>query len=190
MPAPKGNQFWKLRSRHGRDKLFNSPKLLWKAACEYFEWMDKHPWQKKEQLKKAQVTKNHKTGKEKLHTLIDIPTSRPYTLSGLCLYLNASESYWRNFRLNISEKLSSDDKQIAKQAEDFLTVISRVEEIITTQQFEGATVGAFNANIISRKQGLTEKVESKNENTNINVNSVEVSVDDIKKFRKALEDDI
>ena len=42
--APKGNQFWKLRSKHGRDKLFATPDLLWEAACEYFAYCDKHPW--------------------------------------------------------------------------------------------------------------------------------------------------
>ena len=38
-----GNQFWKFRSKHGRDKLFATPELLWDAACEYFDWMDEHP---------------------------------------------------------------------------------------------------------------------------------------------------
>lgn len=35
MSAPKGNQFWKLRNRHGRSKRFASPEQLWEAACEY-----------------------------------------------------------------------------------------------------------------------------------------------------------
>ena len=43
MGAPKGNQFWKLRSKHGRDKLFTTPELLWQAACEYFEWCENNP---------------------------------------------------------------------------------------------------------------------------------------------------
>ena len=38
MAAPKGNQFWMLRSKHGRDKLFATPEALWEAACEYFQW--------------------------------------------------------------------------------------------------------------------------------------------------------
>ena len=29
MAASKNNQFWKLRSKHGRDILFSSPELLW-----------------------------------------------------------------------------------------------------------------------------------------------------------------
>ena len=43
MAAPKGNQFWMLRSKHGRDKLFATPEALWEAACEYFQWCDENP---------------------------------------------------------------------------------------------------------------------------------------------------
>jgi len=147
MAAPKGNQFWKLRSEHGREKLFATPELLWEAACQYFNWVDAHPWFKIEQMKNPVVETNRETGEKKITAIAKIPTARPYTLSGLCLYLDASESYWRNFRKN--ETLS----------EDFLTIITRIESIVETQQFEGASVGAFNANIIARKLGLTEKQE-------------------------------
>lgn len=44
MAASKNNQFWKLRSKHGRDTLFSSPEFLWSAACEYFDWCDENPW--------------------------------------------------------------------------------------------------------------------------------------------------
>jgi hypothetical protein len=43
MGAPKGNEFWKMRSKHGRDALFASPELLWESACEYFEWCNDNP---------------------------------------------------------------------------------------------------------------------------------------------------
>ncbi len=134
MPAPEGNQFWRLRSKHGRDKLFSTPELLWEAACEYFDWCDGNPWN---------VTKitTKKSGTETDTT----PTQRPYSLSGLCLYLNCSQSYFREFKRHCSE--------------DFMTVVSRIEETIETLQFEGAAVGAFNANIIARKLGLSEKQE-------------------------------
>jgi len=147
MAAPKGNQFWKLRSEHGRDLLFNTPELLWEAACEYFNWVDAHPWYKVEQLKNPVVATNRETGEKKITAITKVPTARPYSLSGLCLYLHASESFWKNFRKN--QNLS----------EDFLSIIARVEEVITTQQFEGGAVGAFNANIISRKLGLADKAE-------------------------------
>ena len=77
------------------------------------------------------------------------PTQRPYSLTGLCIYLGTSSRWWSSFR---SECMKKND-------EDFLHVIARVEETIETQQFEGACVGAFNANIIARKLGLSDKQE-------------------------------
>lgn len=133
MGAPKGNQFWRLRSKHGRDKLFATPELLWEAACEYFGWCDAHPWLKQEAVKSGTLAGR----------IIEVPTARPYSLSGFLLYIGASESYWKEFR--------------AAGHEGFLSVIDEVERVIETQQFEGATVGAFNANIISRKLGLIDK---------------------------------
>lgn len=135
MAAPKGNQFWKLRSKHGRDKLFADASLLWEAATEYFEWCDGHPWNKTD-------------FKGKDVELVLIPTARPYSLSGLCLYLGCNSAYFRTFKA-----------QMPEGEEDFNTVISRIEEVIYTQQFEGATVGAYNANIIARNLGLADKKE-------------------------------
>ena len=130
MAAPKGNQFWKLRSKHGRDKLFATPDLLWQAACE---WCDKHPWYKSEAIKNGKSV-----GK-----IVKIPTERPYSLMGFLVYIGTSPSYWYDFK--------------AANHIDFSCVISEIEKIIETQQFEGAAVGAFNANIISRKLGLIDK---------------------------------
>ena len=132
--APKGNQFWKLRSRHGRDKLFATPDLLWEAACEYFAYCDRTPWKAIKNKTKGEI-------KEKEES----PTQRPYSLTGLMAYLDVSEEYWREFK--------------KAGHEDFFGVITRVENIIKSQQLEGAIVGAFNANIVSRINGLADKQE-------------------------------
>lgn len=137
MPAPRGNQFWKLRSTHGRNKLFETPELLWAAACEYFEWCVKHP------LKEQKVF--HSNGHiEKA----EVNKKRPFTLTALCFYLNANEAYFRQFKSG----LSNSDK-------DFSTVIADIEAIIYNQKFEGAATGFFNANIIARDLGLKDKSE-------------------------------
>lgn len=138
MAAPKGNQFWKLRSKHGRDVLFASPELLWEAACEYFQWCDEHPWISRK-IKSKNITSSVSTDEE------TNPTPRPYSLSGLCFYLQCNEKYFQKFNL-------SKNKQFAQ-------VISDIRQVIETQQFEGATVGAFNASIIARKLGLADKQE-------------------------------
>lgn len=130
--APKGNEFWKLRSKHGRDKLFSSHDLLWKAACEYFAWCSVNPWIKIDY-------------KGKDAEKVEIPTARPFTLYGLCLYLGVNTKYFNDF------------KKAADQ--DFSEVITRIEEVIKMQKFEGAMVGAFNANIVARDLGLTDKQE-------------------------------
>lgn len=154
MAAPIGNQFWKCRSSHGRDKLFSTPELLWEAACEYFQWCDENPWTTNKAIQKVVPVKRNKGKKvetinEELTQREVIPTERPYSLSGFCIYVDASSMWWRNFKEQCKNN----------KDEDFLIVITRVEEIIRTQQFEGACVGAFNANIISRTLGLADKQE-------------------------------
>lgn len=154
MGAPIGNQFWKLRSKHGRDKLFTTPELLWNAACEYFQWCDENPWttrkaiqktvpMKKKVGKKVQIVNEEQTQREVT------PTARPYSLSGFCMYVGASTNWFLEF-----ENGCKNNNEV-----DFLEVIARVRETIETQQFEGACVGAFNANIIARKLGLSDKQE-------------------------------
>lgn len=138
MAAPKNNKFWQLRTKHGRDKLFATPDLLWTAATEYFQWCDDNPWIKNEAIKSGDLAGE----------IVKIPTSRPYTMTALCLYLDVNTKYFYDFKNNLKE----DDK-------DFSEVITRIEETIYSQKFEGASVGAFNANIIARDLGLSDKKE-------------------------------
>lgn len=157
MAAPKGNKFWLNRSKHGRDKLFSTPDLLWEAATEYFTWCDNNPWLKKEAIKSGDMCGE----------LVSIPTQRPFTLSGFLLYIGASEGYLRQFKTTASE--------------DFLTVIENIEQAMYTQKFEGAAVGAFNANIIARDLGLAEKSEGKTTQVNYNVETTPEEVRNISK---------
>ena len=78
--APAGNQFWRMRSKHGRDKIFSSPEILWEAACEYFQWCDDNPW------KKNEVCKTGLMAGLQVHS----DTARPYTINGLCIFLDCS----------------------------------------------------------------------------------------------------
>jgi hypothetical protein len=142
MAAPKGNQFWKIRSSHGRDKLFETPSLLLEACEHYFNWVDSHPLYKVEALR----------GGEKAGELIKVPTQRPYTIQGLCRYLNCNSLWFNQFERSLKDK--ADDV-----SQDYSTIITHVREIIYQQKFEGAAIGAFNANIIARELGLREQTE-------------------------------
>ena len=43
---------------------------------------------------------------------------------------------------------------------EYLPIITRIKQFCFSQNFKGASVGLFNANIIAKKLGLSEKVES------------------------------
>jgi hypothetical protein len=130
-----GNQFWKLRSKHGRDVIFDTPQKLWDAACEYFEVTDRRKWTKKDWV-----------GKDAMPVTRE--TDTPYTLRGMCIFLDVNSGYWSEFKQS--------DKAKAK---DFSEIITRIEDVIYNQKFEGASVGAFNASIIARDLGLKEQTD-------------------------------
>lgn len=160
MPAPKGNQFWKLRSKHGRDKLFASPELLWEEACDYFQWCDKNPIEVAELMKSGDLAGTH----------VNTPKARPYTLMGLCLYLDANTEYFRLFKGNLKPTENKED-------EDFYRVIKKIEETIYNQKFEGASVGLFNANIIARDLGLKDNQDITSQGEKLQqVNSIKVNI--------------
>ena len=113
MAAPKGNKFWMLRSKHGRDKLFATPELLWEAACEYFQWCDENPWTTRKATQKTvpvKVVKDKEIVIEnQQQTQQEVtPTSRPYSLMGMCVYLGASTNWWNEFRSACINKRDKD----------------------------------------------------------------------------------
>jgi hypothetical protein len=149
-PAPKENQFWKLRSKHGRDKLFNTPELLWQAACEYFQWCEDNPlYEMRGFAFQGNVTKEN------------FPKMRAMTISQLCFYLKCNEAYFRQFEAGIKDKED-------KLSKDFSTVIHEIKTTIYNQKFQGASADLLNANIIARDLGLSEHsdITSKGESIN------------------------
>lgn len=164
MGAPKGNSFWKLRSKHGRDKIFETPELFIEAAYEYFEKCDENPWNKMEVVKTGQNAGQ----------LLPVPTQKPYSIKALCLFIHITEQTFLNYEKDENYK-------------DFFEVFTHVRNIIENQQFEGATVGAYNANIIARQLGLSDKnsLELSGE-----VKTVQLSEKAAKAISKKIEDNI
>lgn len=132
MAAPKGNQFWKARSSHGRKPLFESPEVLHAACLEYFGWVEANPlWETKVFHYQGEITKT------------EVPKMRAMTVAGLCLFLDIDRTTW----LDYSSK------------EDFSKVCSAIDEAIRQQKFEGAAAEFLNANIIARDLGLRDGQE-------------------------------
>ncbi|WP_219222364.1 DNA-packaging protein [Pedobacter antarcticus] len=132
MGAPKKNQFWKMRSTHGRDLLFGSPTLMWEAACDYFDWCVANPI----------IDPRSFGGKQKIQ--------RPFTMEGLCRFLNCNSAYFRQFKKRTKDK-------------DFTTIIQDIEEAVFQQKFENAAIGVYKENLISRDLGLADKQDVKHD---------------------------
>lgn len=134
--ASKGNNWWEMRSKHGRDKLFTSPQLLWEAACEYFTYTKNNPMHYKTE---------YKVINGRLKT-IQTPLVSVLTMEGLCLYLGCSTSYFRTFEATLA------DSDVLKQG--FLTVLEFIRHTIRNNKFIGAADGTFNATLIAFDLGL------------------------------------
>lgn len=129
-----GNKLWMLRNKHGRDKLWQEPEQFFEAALEYFEWCEANP------IGRVDVVR----GGDHAGAQIEAKVPRPYSMGGLCIYLDISTDTFRNYEKN--EKYS-----------DFFEVFRKVREIIDTQKMDGAYVGNYNANIVARDLGLVDK---------------------------------
>ncbi|MEA1849174.1 terminase small subunit [Chryseobacterium sp. MHB01] len=115
----------------GAPLKYSTPEELESFCKGYFEWADKNPWIKNDVVK----------GGEFAGTPLQIPTQRPYTLIALCHYLSLSLNGWKKY----------------EERAEFVTVTTWVREKINNQQIEGAMVGAFNANLTARIQGISDK---------------------------------
>ena len=123
------NEFWKLRTKHGKPPLF-SPEELKLAIEEYFEMTNVRTW-----------NEQHWVGKDGDQVIKYHPV--PFTITGLYLFLGVCKQTWHNYKKNV----------------DYVDVTTHAENIIYTQKFEGAATGFFKESIISKDLGLTDKRE-------------------------------
>lgn len=137
MAAPKGNNFWELRLKHGRSHAIETADELWQNYLEYAKWLQGNP-----------LIEVDFYGKDA--TQIEKPKMRPQTKEGFALACGLSG--W--------EVISA-----WKKREGFIEVISRIEKNILIQKFEGAAANLLNPNIIAREIGLKEHSEQSGETT-------------------------
>jgi hypothetical protein len=138
MPAPKGNNYWEFRNKHGRDFKY-TPELFWDEAVKYFNWMQKRVWNKKDPIKSGDLA----------GTTMDVPTPSPMSITSFCIFADIDDNTFQRY-----------EKEVGY--EDFWAITKQIKGIIESQQFEGATVGVYNPNIIARSLGLVDKKEVDN----------------------------
>ena len=90
-------------------------------------------------------------------------------MAGLCIFLGVARNTWTYW----------------KKDKDIENMVAQVEEVIRTQKFEGAAADLFNASLIARELGLTDKSSQE-----ITHSFGQLSDDELDMRIKALEDDI
>lgn len=133
-------ELWEVTKGPGQPPTFSSPEEMWNRAVEYFKWCGQH----------------HLI-EEKIGFFQGEPTSgfiehkRPMTISGLCVFLNIDRATWYNYKKN----------------SEYFDITTVIDEIMFEQKFSGAATGLYNANIIARDLGLTDKQEIKMDNASV-----------------------
>ena len=131
MGAPIGNQFWKLRPVSGRKPIYEDAETFEADCMEYFEQTSQRTdWNKQQWV--------GKDGDE-----VTVRVHPPFTKTALCVFLGMTLDTMANYKA---------------KGKDFLAVITRVEEIIYAQKFEGAATGHYQQNIIARDLGLARAI--------------------------------
>ena len=133
MAAPKGHEIW---GNPIKPKTYK-PDEFWLKAVEYFEWCKVNPWMKQEAIKSGQNCGG----------LVNVPCERPYSIGALCVYANISEDTFENY----SKK---------EGYETYFGICKHIKLVIDKQHFEGGMIGAYNSNIVTRKLGLKENIDT------------------------------
>lgn len=131
MAAPKGNEFWKLRLKHGRSCEIETPEELWENYIEYCKFLEENPLYEQDFVGKDAI----EVYKRKL---------RAQTKDGFALACGLSG--WEIIK-------------DWKERKGFSEIITRIEKYIFNQKFEGASSGLLQQNIIARDLGLVDKKE-------------------------------
>lgn len=146
----KGNQLWQtVKIRKGARALITDAGELWQKAIDYFNWCDHNPQYRPEAIK------HQGEG-----STMDMSLGRPYSVDAFTIYCGVSRSYFR------TRKAELGDKEAAKTARpeelELLDMIHLIEDIIRTQRFDGAAVGIFKENLISRVDGYADNINQNN----------------------------
>lgn len=141
----------------GRPRRIKSPEEMEDLFIEYKTWASQNPWIKKDFVKSGEYAGQ----------IIDLPIERALTEWGFAVYIGLARSHLIEY---------------GKRPE-FRDTYSRIKDEMTEQRVSGGLACVYNANLVARIDGITEKndltvtgkviidIEDDNEETDQNVDS-------------------
>jgi len=144
MAAPKKDKNY-INPPH-RPPTFVSAVELWNTFKEYVKYVEENPIMKPELAKYKEHTE-----------VVYLPLIRPLTKESFAEFCELSDYRYI--------------KEYEKKGSDFQRIITRIENSIYANKFEGSSSGIFNPNIIARDLGLADNtktdVTTKGESINV-----------------------
>jgi hypothetical protein len=155
MAAPKGNQYYKLRSKDGRSKIFDEKNqdIIVDEAIKYINHLEDNPVIVKEMIRSG----------EKAGTLIDVTKPRIPSVRGFCVWLGIDSRTFANYQRNENYK-------------DFFQTFQYVSDIFDNILQEEGLTGNANPAIAAMLLNLKSKHDVTSENkaiTGITVNIID-----------------
>jgi hypothetical protein len=133
-----------------KTKYIETPEMLWELFKAYVQFEIDNPMYKVEYV-----------GRE--GKVVRTPLETPITFEGFECYLQDQD---------IVDHLSNYSANTNGAYDSYLTIITRIRQNCFVHNFKGAAIGIFSPNLIARKLGLIEKVETKTQ-ASINVLSID-----------------
>lgn len=131
----------------GKHKYIESPERMWELFLLY-----------KDGVKSTPILVHDFVGKD--GDSVERKKERPLTMEGFENYL---------FREDVISDVSDYFENKDDRYKDYIPICRAIKKHIRQDQIEGGMAGIYNPSITQRLNGLTEKTENKNENTNIEV---------------------
>ncbi len=122
----------------GRPKDIETPEKMWDLFLSYVKFVQENPWLKVDYVgQKAEK--------------VVIPLAKPITLEGFECWL-----FDQGVCHDIGHYAANRDGRYI----EFVPIIKLIRQSCFRQNFDGAAVGAFNANLIARKLGIKDQVDT------------------------------
>ena len=131
----------------GKNKYIETPEKMWELFAEY-----------KTLTKQSPRYRTQFVGRDGV--MVKEPLERPLTMEGFECFVAD------NYNILGLDQYFTNQNQAYN---DYLDICSRIKREIRKDQIEGGMVGQYNPSITQRLNGLVEKTDNKNENTNIEI---------------------
>lgn len=156
MAAEKGNQYYKLaKEAFKRPRAIETAEEFEKKFLDYVAWSEENPILVKRASKREGAIDSNGMPKPAEIRMDSESKRRPLSMYGLCAYLGLSRK-WFEMRLKYLDERGKDRTD---EEDTYFTAMTRAKNIIEMQQYDGASVGDFNATLTMRALGLGDKVD-------------------------------